>query len=927
MTSPTLRELFEAALELPPATRAAWLDRHCDDTAMRARIELMLDWATHSTGDALPVAPMEDLAAAIGRSDMPPPGTRIGPFELIELLGEGGYASVFRAVRESAGVRQEVALKLLRYGVLTPHAQRQFLRERQALAQLRHPNIAGLIEGGVTESGVAYIALELVDGVPITQYARDRKLDLRARLGLFLQVCRAVEAAHRALIVHRDLKPANVLVTAQGRVLLLDFGVAKLLENDDETQTRAPGFTPAYAAPEQHRGEAITTATDVYALGILLGELATGQRLNDGSGRTPSAQVDANTELGVLPAPPRTTMRLLRGDLDNIVLKAIDPEPTRRYASAGAFADDIERHLAGRTVSAHPPSRLYRMRKFVHRHKGGVASTIAFSLAVFAALGVALWQAGIARQEAARATEQSHRAEMVRDFLVSVFEAADTEQPREYRPGIEDLVDDATRRALGNSNLRADTRADLLATLARVNESLGAHEQALAAIDAALPLVAGSPDDIGLRLRVQRAATLTSLARPAEAIAELAPLRATLDARDDMLGVEGLLALANALSGDNQLDAALGVYADARKRAQALPEAERDDALLRADSVQASALVYAQRFKDGLALADAAWQRWQASGAAPDLAVLDLLGAISVAAEAGGDMARADTAYRDAIALAERHYTRPHPRTAWLIGVYGSFLVAQTRYDDAEPYIQRALDLRRSLLGDAHPDTLNAIAAMGRLRAGQQRRAEAMDWFAQGIALCRRDAVRHNVCPRLLGSHAQMVSIDGDQNGAAAEATEAVTLQTELTGADSPQVASMLGFLARIQVKQEQYDAAIATVDRLLAIYDDAGGGLAKDRRHAEFQRALALYALKRNDEALALATRLTDSIRTESPDDRSGLFSLLALKARALSRDGKHDTARATATEALALDIGATPVPAELRSELERIARGERGR
>ena len=201
---------------------------------------------------------------------------------------------MFCADRDCDGVRQVVALKILHRSLHSPEARRQFRRERQALTQLQHPGIARLIEGGISETGTAYIALELVDGKPITHYALEHKLDLRGRLELFLQVCRAVEAAHRALIVHRDLKPSNVLVTDDGTVKLLDFGIAKLLvTEEEETQTHLPSFTPAYAAPEQRSGAPITTATDVYALGVLLGELLTGKRLNDGSERTPSSRARA----------------------------------------------------------------------------------------------------------------------------------------------------------------------------------------------------------------------------------------------------------------------------------------------------------------------------------------------------------------------------------------------------------------------------------------------------------------------------------------------------------------------------------------------------------------------------------------------------------------------------------------------------------
>jgi serine/threonine-protein kinase len=398
-TTPALRELFETALELDVAEREKFLNSRCPDHALRAQLHRML--AADAQAKATLARDASELADTLMQASPPlalPPGSRVGSFTIRDIIGTGGYSTVFRAERTQDGVRQHVALKILDRLLYTEEAQRQFRRERQALANLRHPGIARLIEGGITETGLAYIALELIDGVPITEHARVNRLDLRARLKLFIDVCLAVEAAHRALIVHRDLKPGNVLVTVPGEVKLLDFGIAKLLDAEDETQTRLPAFTPAYAAPEQRNNGPITTATDVYALGVLLGELITGERLSGESGGTPSGRVSENQAPGVLPAPAPVTRRLLRGDLDNIVMKAIDVDSDLRYASAGALANDIDRLLDGMPVLAHPPSAWYRTRKFVNRHRGGVLSTAAFLLAVFAALGIALWQAHVAQR-------------------------------------------------------------------------------------------------------------------------------------------------------------------------------------------------------------------------------------------------------------------------------------------------------------------------------------------------------------------------------------------------------------------------------------------------------------------------------------------------------------------------------------------------
>ncbi|MGN6520651.1 MAG: serine/threonine-protein kinase, partial [Dokdonella sp.] len=343
MTEPpsNLRELFEHALALAPHERTAWLGG-CP-AAMRTTLQRML--AADAARDAPLDAAFEDLLGRVGDTDADVPlaatGSAIGPFVLGERLGEGGSSVVFRATREQAGVRQAVALKLLRRGIYTADEQRRFRSERRALAQLRHPGIARLIEGGVTDAGVPYIALELVEGVPITDFARARRLDLAARVRLFVAVCRAVEAAHRALIVHRDLKPSNVLVTDDGEVKLLDFGIAKLLDADDPhdtTRTQAVAMTPAYAAPEQFRQGLVTAATDVYALGVLLGELLTGRRGESGDTRTLSAQ--AHRAAADAPLPPAALRRALRGDRDHLVLRAIDAEPERRYTGAGALADD-----------------------------------------------------------------------------------------------------------------------------------------------------------------------------------------------------------------------------------------------------------------------------------------------------------------------------------------------------------------------------------------------------------------------------------------------------------------------------------------------------------------------------------------------------------------------------------------------------------
>ncbi|MEP7098420.1 MAG: protein kinase, partial [Dokdonella sp.] len=510
-----------------------YLDTHCD-AETRARIERMLDCEPGPQG-ALPGAGAGALADALVDSDvasMPLTGTHIGPFELIGVLGDGGSSTVFHATRTHDGVQQDVALKLLRRGLYSVEARRLFRRERLALSRLQHPGIARLIEGGVTENGFAYIALELVKGVPITEYARVRRLGAAERLRIFLDVCRAVDAAHRALIVHRDLKPSNVLVTDDGEMKLLDFGIAKLLGEDDETHTRLPAFTPAYASPEQRTDGLITTATDVYALGVLLGELMTGERLSDASGRTPSGSVSDGLDAGVLPAAPAATRRLLKGDLDNIVMKALQVDPALRYASAGNLGDDIERLRDGRPVAAHPPSGWYRARKFVGRHRGGVLTTVAFLLALMVALGLALWQTHIAR-------EQARRADAVQAFLVDIFKANSSYQddPVKARATTAQQLLELGAKKIDSAMTDAPgAKFKLLMLLGEMHDSLGLDEQAAAlyrkAIGAARAAY-GEDAPEAFDAQIALAEILHSAQSDDEAVAILKQAQASLDRNHD----------------------------------------------------------------------------------------------------------------------------------------------------------------------------------------------------------------------------------------------------------------------------------------------------------------------------------------------------------------------------------------------------------
>jgi len=497
----SLRELFDALQDVEPAARATWLAANVPAAERRQQLLMMLN--AQSDSGAAELRPLGERLAALddqrqGDRDRPGDavserwlGRTIGAFRLIRLIGQGGMAVVFEAERISADFEQSVAIKVLKRLLFSTMEERQFRRERQALASLAHPNIARLIDGGIAEDGTPYLAVELIAGVPITQYCATHRLDLRERLLLFTTVCRAVEAAHHALIVHRDIKPSNILVTAKGETKLLDFGIAKLLDEDgDPTRTGLGALTPGYAAPEQFFGGQITTATDVYGLGVLLHELLLGARPL-AELRRPSAVAPASADALASGLPDTLRLRL-RGDLDNIMLKALEPEAGRRYPTAGALADDIDRHLAGMPVLAHPPSAGYRIRKFVQRHRNTVLVAVGLLLALLTSLGVLAWQAEQARRHALLAEQQSERAVIVRDFVVELM--------RDLRPGAasrspQSLLERAEQRARERFDDDIETRARLLLVVGDIEISFGRLDRARALLEeaAALALGQGGP--------------------------------------------------------------------------------------------------------------------------------------------------------------------------------------------------------------------------------------------------------------------------------------------------------------------------------------------------------------------------------------------------------------------------------------------------
>jgi serine/threonine protein kinase len=429
-----LRRLLDEALDMPAEARPAWFDAlGPEHAAFKPRLHALLSHADEPRFEQLlQTLPKIDTSAFAGPA--PPheeadsqPERHVGPYRLLRQIGEGGMAAVWLAERTDVLQGRQVALKLPHVSLHRSAWAERLVREREILATLNHPNIARLYDAGITADGQPYLALEYVEGQRIDMHCRERKLGLRERLQLFLQVTRAVAHAHARLVVHRDLKPSNILIGADGQARLLDFGIAKLLEQGLAQETALTletgrALTPDYAAPEQIRGEPIGTAADIYSLGVVLFELVTGERPY----KLPRDSRAALEEAILQAEPPRPSSvvadarqrRQLRGDLDTIVQKALKKDVGQRYVTVDALAEDITRYLADEPVHARPDSRGYVLRKFITRHKIGAAASAAVLSAVLAGAAAALWQARVARAE-------QQRAEQVKDFIASIFREAD----------------------------------------------------------------------------------------------------------------------------------------------------------------------------------------------------------------------------------------------------------------------------------------------------------------------------------------------------------------------------------------------------------------------------------------------------------------------------------------------------------------------
>ena len=906
-----VQEIFEAVLDRPSAERDTFLVAACaGDEALRREVESLLaaDTASHSLfgGNAFEALghPTDALAVLDDDvDDVPLEGRQVGPYRLLLELGRGGMGVVYLAERVDGAFEQRVALKLVKRGMDSDEILRRFRGERQILAGLRHPGIARLLDGGRTDDDRPYLAVEYVEGEPIDAYCDRRRLSVDARLHLFEQVCEAVQYAHRNLVVHRDLKPSNILVMEDDgvpHVKLLDFGIAKLLNpatvghlSDDAAQSLAARtrtglwvMTPEYAAPEQVRGEPPSTATDVYALGVLLYELLTGRRpyrvasrvareverviLEDEPERPSTALTEA-PDAAVLSraraAETGSLRRRLAGDLDMICLMALRKEPERRYDSAALLLDDVRRHLGGLPVSARPDAPGYRLHKFVRRHRHGV--TVAAGVLLLAVGLIGFYTVQL-RHQRDRAQVEAAKAEQVIGFIEGLFESSDPSRAYGDTLTVRQVMEAGATRLTDELEHQPAVRARLMQVIGRVYKNLALYDEATPLLERAVAVQ-----------RQAAGATSRELASSLFAYGEILHYQKQYDRADSLY--RQALDLQRRVHDGPHLEIAATLDLLSRL------EQERTN-LARSESLLTEAI---------------AMRRGLVGSEHPDVA--ESLQSLAMLRSRQGDFAGAEQLAREALALRRTLLGAEHPDIPELLHNLAVTLHRQDKYEEAERAFREGLDLVHKVFGKDHLFGAYFLLEMGSV-AQDRKDYEASDsLYRASLAISQ---ARDNAALVALNlNNLATLRLDEERYvDAEVYIRDALNHTRALYGDQHDEVANRLHNLGRILSRTSRYDEAVTVLQETLAIRNEVLERTHPNTLATRLALGAALTHLNRLDDAEPLLRGSLADLQEQTPPSawqianaQSLLGALLTARARYYEAEGLLTTAH----DALLTDQG----------------------
>ncbi len=824
----------------------------------------------------------DDPAAASGVAHLDLTGVRLGPFQIIEEVAEGGMGTVYRAQRVDGAFDQTVALKLLRIDVLDEHVHQRFLRERRILARLDHPHIAHLLDGGVTSDGRPWLALPFIHGVSITEHCDRERLGIVERIGLLLQVCEAIAYSHRRLVIHRDIKPSNVLVDDQGQVKVLDFSIAKPSSSGNDaglhTEPSLTPLTPMYAAPEQLAGADTGTATDIYQLGLLLHELLVGEparRRSDTAGDAPLAprpaaevyldkgldSVEAQRCAQLRGVDPRTLLRWLSGDLGRVLACSLDPDPLARYRDVADLARDLRAVLAMRPIEARTPSRSYVVGLFLRRHRAIAIGASLALVCILALSALAFWHAHQAQLARAEAEQRQALAERSKRLMIELFSASDPANIESAGPGltVRELLDDAGRRLRLDRSLPAPVLAELLSGLAASHLGLGDATQALEMLNEAsamlsvVPVGSNAPDSSALQAEIALVMARAELLRgeleqAQQQLARAGPYFESIAARGNPLQVDYLVVMANALNYDSRYDESNQVADRAIDLAEELHGADSRVALQ--TRIHAGMLAsFAEHHERAELLLRDAYRRVElATSSLQDPLRLDALAGLGLALDVAERPSEAVPLLRQAAELTEAHFGSQHQRLASRSTDLGNALQDAGQLDAAIAAYEKALaiyDQRGEPKSIQRGYSLNNLG-YAYLQAEQFERA--WHYLRQAHALWAEQLGVEHDHTLIAASHAGYARARAvDAQAGERDLRENLEQRRRL---EHPYVASTERYLARLLIDRGALDEARRLLEQAReAFFDPSRYG---DLSRAQFLYDLGLLELASGQAALA---------------------------------------------------------------------------